>query len=205
MWEGKSRRCDPQVRTPGHWDVPYAHRRERRRGGLMLARLRFPVSTFLFVLVTATCCVAQNAPTPDAYRRFTSRSSSRRPAREMPESKVGASITVLDREQIEQRHALSTIDLLRNGSRRRRGAIGRRRQPDRRVRARRRIDLQQSAARRHAAERAWRRLQLRVAVAGKHRAHRSAARRAFGALRIGRDGQRHSAVLGAARRAAGRS
>ena len=31
----------------------------------------------------------------------------------MPESKVGASITVLDREQIEQRHALSTIDLLR--------------------------------------------------------------------------------------------
>jgi outer membrane cobalamin receptor len=33
--------------------------------------------------------------------------------REMPESKVGASITVLDRQQIELRHALSTIDLLR--------------------------------------------------------------------------------------------
>ena len=31
----------------------------------------------------------------------------------MPESKVGASITVLDRQAIEQRHALSTIDLLR--------------------------------------------------------------------------------------------
>jgi vitamin B12 transporter len=33
--------------------------------------------------------------------------------RETPESKVGASITVLDRREIEQRHALSTIDLLR--------------------------------------------------------------------------------------------
>ena len=33
--------------------------------------------------------------------------------REMPESKVGASITVLNRDEIEQRHALSTIDLLR--------------------------------------------------------------------------------------------
>jgi vitamin B12 transporter len=33
--------------------------------------------------------------------------------REMPESKVGVSITVLDRNTIEQRHALSTIDLLR--------------------------------------------------------------------------------------------
>lgn len=32
---------------------------------------------------------------------------------EIPESKVGASITVLDRRDIEQRHALSTIDLLR--------------------------------------------------------------------------------------------
>jgi vitamin B12 transporter len=33
--------------------------------------------------------------------------------REMPESKVGVSITVLDRNTIEQRHAVSTIDLLR--------------------------------------------------------------------------------------------
>src|SRR5204862_3721094 len=33
--------------------------------------------------------------------------------RETLESQVGASVTVLDREEIEQRHALSTIDLLR--------------------------------------------------------------------------------------------
>jgi vitamin B12 transporter len=33
--------------------------------------------------------------------------------RELSESQVGASVTVLDRDDIEQRHALSTIDLLR--------------------------------------------------------------------------------------------
>ena len=33
--------------------------------------------------------------------------------RDTPESKVGATVTVLEREEIEQRHALSTIDLLR--------------------------------------------------------------------------------------------
>src|SRR4029450_10051352 len=33
--------------------------------------------------------------------------------RETPESKVGASIAVVNRDEIEQRHALSTIDLLR--------------------------------------------------------------------------------------------
>ena len=33
--------------------------------------------------------------------------------REALESHVGASVTVLDRDEIEQRHALSTIDLLR--------------------------------------------------------------------------------------------
>lgn len=33
--------------------------------------------------------------------------------RDMPESKVGATIAVLNRDEIEQRHALSTIDLLR--------------------------------------------------------------------------------------------
>src|SRR5450631_1901728 len=63
MWEDASHRCDPQVRTPGHWDVPYV---SRRRGfaamackparktpeeGPMLVRLRIPVLVSLISLL----------------------------------------------------------------------------------------------------------------------------------------------------------
>ncbi|MEO5739600.1 MAG: TonB-dependent receptor [Vicinamibacterales bacterium] len=72
---------------------------------------RFPISAFLFLLspivAYAQGAPAQTAPTIHESVVVTAT------GREMPESKVGASITVLDREEIEQRHALSTIDLLR--------------------------------------------------------------------------------------------
>jgi vitamin B12 transporter len=77
----------------------------------MFIRLRVPVSAFLFlitpVVTYAQSAQAQTAPTIHETVVVTAT------GREMLESKVGASITVLDREQIEQRHALSTIDLLR--------------------------------------------------------------------------------------------
>ena len=71
----------------------------------------FPVSAVLFLL-TPIAAYAQSAPaqTVPTIRESVVVTAT---GREMPESKVGASITVLDREQIEQRHALSTIDLLR--------------------------------------------------------------------------------------------
>jgi vitamin B12 transporter len=71
---------------------------------------RFPVSAFLFLL-TPIIAYAQGAPaqTPTIHESVVVTAT----GREMPESKVGASITVLDHQQIEQRHALSTIDLLR--------------------------------------------------------------------------------------------
>ncbi len=71
----------------------------------------FPVSAILFLL-SPIAAYAQTAPaqTVPTIRESVVVTAT---GREMPESKVGASITVLDREQIEQRHALSTIDLLR--------------------------------------------------------------------------------------------
>ena len=77
----------------------------------MRIRFRVSVSAFLF-LITPVITFAQNAPAqppPTIHETVVVTAT----GREMPESKVGASITVLDREQIEQRHALSTIDLLR--------------------------------------------------------------------------------------------
>ena len=70
-----------------------------------------PVTAILFLL-TPIGAYAQSAPaqTVPTIRESVVVTAT---GREMPESKVGASITVLDREQIEQRHALSTIDLLR--------------------------------------------------------------------------------------------
>ena len=81
----------------------------------MLTRLRFSIFTFLFLHFAATAVGAQNqtpsAPNPPVTIRESVVVTAT--GREMPESKVGASITVLDRQDIEQRHALSTIDLLR--------------------------------------------------------------------------------------------
>jgi vitamin B12 transporter len=79
----------------------------------MLTRLRFPISAFLCVVsFTATAAYAQNAPaqTPPTIHETVVVTAT---GRETPESKIGATITVLDRDAIEQRHALSTIDLLR--------------------------------------------------------------------------------------------
>ena len=76
-----------------------------------MLRLRIPVSAFLFA-ITPIVAYAQSAPAqtaPTIHETVVVTAT----GREMPESKVGASITVLGREQIEQRHALSTIDLLR--------------------------------------------------------------------------------------------
>ncbi len=77
----------------------------------MLIRFCISVSAFLFSITPATVD-AQTAPaqTLPTIRETVVVSAT---GREMPESKVGASITVLNREEIEQRHALSTIDLLR--------------------------------------------------------------------------------------------
>jgi vitamin B12 transporter len=76
-----------------------------------MLRLRVFISAFLFLItpgvINGQSAPAQTAPTIHETIVVTAT------GREMPESKVGASITVLDREQIEQRHALSTIDLLR--------------------------------------------------------------------------------------------
>ena len=77
----------------------------------MRSRLCFSVSAFLIfftpIAVSAQTAPAQTAPTIHESVVVTAT------GRDMPESKVGASITVLDREQIDARHALSTIDLLR--------------------------------------------------------------------------------------------
>jgi outer membrane cobalamin receptor len=77
----------------------------------MLRRQCFPVSAILFFLATVSA-YAQSAP-PQTVPTIRESVVVTATGREMPESKVGASITVLDQEQIEQRHALSTIDLLR--------------------------------------------------------------------------------------------
>jgi outer membrane cobalamin receptor len=80
----------------------------------MPIRLRLHISAFLCVIsfLTASTVHAQSAPaqTPPTIHESVVVTAT---GRETPESKVGATVTVLDREQIEQRHALSTIDLLR--------------------------------------------------------------------------------------------
>src|SRR5687768_16988080 len=115
-WEDARRRNDPRVRTHGTGTSLTPLRRTGAKdasGGLMLPRLYFPVSAFaLTFLVAAAAAHAQPAPaqTPPTIHETVVVTAT---GRETPESKVGATITVLDREQIEQRHALSTIDLLR--------------------------------------------------------------------------------------------
>src|SRR6187431_1299534 len=126
MWEGRSRRCDPRVRTPGHRDVPYRPQSDRAaraakgrggtgakdaNGGFMSSRLRISVSALLF-LITPIASLAQSTP-PQAPPTVHETVVVTATGRETPESKVGASIAVVNRDEIEQRHALSTIDLLR--------------------------------------------------------------------------------------------
>lgn len=79
----------------------------------MFSRLCIPVFAFLFPFLAAVSGYAQNVPAPDTPPTIHETVVVTATGREMPVSKVGASITVLDRSEIEQRHALSTIDLLR--------------------------------------------------------------------------------------------
>jgi len=81
----------------------------------MVRFLRVPVFAFLLVLITVTSARAQSTPAPaqDTIPTIRETVVVTATGRDMPESKVGASITVLDSQQIQQRHALSTIDLLR--------------------------------------------------------------------------------------------
>ena len=78
----------------------------------MRTRLRFLVFTVAFSRVLTTNVSAQTAPaqTPPTIHESVVVTAT---GRETPESKVGASISVLNRDEIEQRHALSTVDLLR--------------------------------------------------------------------------------------------
>jgi outer membrane cobalamin receptor len=77
----------------------------------MLSCLRVSVSAFL-VFLTPVISRAQTAPaqTPPTIHESVVVTAT---GRETPESKVGVSVTVINRDEIEQRHALSTIDLLR--------------------------------------------------------------------------------------------
>ena len=79
----------------------------------MIACLRVlvPASLFLFLLSAIPTHAQNPAPqTPPTVHETVVVTAT---GRDMPESKVGATITVLNRDEIEQRHALSTIDLLR--------------------------------------------------------------------------------------------
>ena len=72
-----------------------------------------PAAAFLLLPVTSISALAQVAPAPDSVPAIRETVVVTATGRDMPESKVGASITVINREQIDERHALSTIDLLR--------------------------------------------------------------------------------------------
>ena len=78
----------------------------------MPARLRTVVISVLAALIPVSVVEAQNgtAAAPIAIRESVVVTAT---GRETPESKIGATVTVLESETIEQRNALSTIDLLR--------------------------------------------------------------------------------------------
>jgi vitamin B12 transporter len=84
----------------------------------MLVRLRFPVFAFLFSFLGATAFHAQTTGTGvvlDPSGNPTIRESIVVTATgtEEPASKVGASLTVIAKDEIDERHALDTVDLLR--------------------------------------------------------------------------------------------
>lgn len=80
----------------------------------MIRCLRVSVSAFLIISAASAAIHAQTAPpSPDSVPTIRETVVVTATGRDMPESKVGASITVLDRRDIDERHALSTIDLLR--------------------------------------------------------------------------------------------
>ena len=80
----------------------------------MSTRLRFSILTVFFLFFAIAARAQTQAPSaPGSPMAIHESVVVTATGRETPESKVGASITVLDRREIEQRHALSTIDLLR--------------------------------------------------------------------------------------------
>src|SRR5437879_530099 len=88
-------------------------------GGLMLIRLRFPVIASLFWFLAASAAHAQ-PPGPGSVVFDPSGNPTIKESivvtatgTEEPASKVGASVTVITSDDIEHRHALNTIDLLR--------------------------------------------------------------------------------------------
>jgi len=76
----------------------------------MLPRLPISVSTFLIAVFFTAAANAQ-APAPIRTSETVVVTAT---GREVPQSTVGASVTVLGRQDIEQRRALNTIDLLRS-------------------------------------------------------------------------------------------
>jgi vitamin B12 transporter len=76
----------------------------------MLSCFRLPVFTFSVLIAFSTPTLAQAPVTPPTIRESIVVTAT---GRETPEPEVGATVTVLDREDIERRHAVSTIDLLR--------------------------------------------------------------------------------------------
>jgi vitamin B12 transporter len=79
----------------------------------MLIRLRFSLSTILCLLISAVAGRAQTPPPSTVPPTIHESVVVTATGKEMSEEQVGASITVLGRDIIEQRHAMSTIDLLR--------------------------------------------------------------------------------------------
>src|SRR6187549_1334042 len=84
-------------------------RQRRQEEGSMQPRLRVSILVSLICLLFIGGARAQTAPAPIKISETVVVTAN---GKEEPVSQVGASITVLTREQIEQRHALSTIDLL---------------------------------------------------------------------------------------------
>ena len=115
-----------------------------------------------------------------------------------PTSQVGASATVFTADDLERLQKPLLADLLVVHSGRDADPQRRSRHRDVAVRARRRKRLQQDPARRRAAQRAGRHVLSQQPDDRKSRSDRDRARRLFVALRIGRDGQRDSAVHEAA-------
>lgn len=74
----------------------------------MLVPLRFSIFSFLFLWLATTLSYAQTPPIKIQETVVVTATG-----RETPGSNVGATVTVLDSRQIEQRHAVSAIDLLR--------------------------------------------------------------------------------------------
>ena len=109
-------RQEPPLRSASQdtWTLgrPFSIGANDANGGLMIARFLLLSTLVLFILFIATPASAQS-PAPQTPPTVHETVVVTATGRDMPESKVGATIGVLNRDEIEERHALSTIDLLR--------------------------------------------------------------------------------------------